>query len=303
MDLKRTIEIALALLLALALIYMFPQWPRIVQLAHNFPSYGIYVQAIAIVVIAYLFMFIVRRSLYRYFIQRGKKDLFEAVNVTVSTTLYFFMGIIFLSIVGVSTESTIIAASLVAAVVGLAASTVLSNSITAVYFNVARPFDVGDHVEIRYLIQGSTLGILVPVLYPRYLSADRVETSAFKGIVLGISLYYTHMKLDDSREVLIPNQGLVYGAVISVDKGRRLRYRIEVSKSVDFDLVAEKLRNVTYSELQRIEDISILIDEATLNTYMLAVTIDTKSREDFLQNSGKFAEKLRKMDMQGVRLV
>lgn len=235
-------------------------------------NYFAYLRSLAVIIVLYIVLRIIRRGILSYSVP-GKRSAASALNIVVSTTFYFAMGVVFLSTAGISSEAAIISGGIMAAVVGLAGSTIISGALSGIYFNLVHPYQKGDYVTIRIMISGNPMGTLIPVLYPKYLSLDRMEDSFFTGFVNDISTYFTSLELDDGRTVKIPNQDIVTGVIISAGKDMVKKIRAEVSKAIDFADLKARVEHIMEEAVMNNVSMEIYIDEATLNTYLVSIVV------------------------------
>lgn len=243
-------------------------------------SYYEYFKGATLALMVYAVLVLIRKVAFSRILTSANSRTFENLNLVASTFIYFIMALVFLSSIGVRGDSVLISSSIVAAIVGLAAATILSGLVSGLYFNLAVPFKVGDLVTIRLLINGNLMGVIMPVIYPKFLSADRLEESYFHGIVRDISPYYTVMELEDASSVKIPNQILVNGAVISSGRGFTLKLRFEVPKYIRPEEIPGILGPAISDTCEEIVNVSILIDEVTLNSYLVTARIALSSAQN-----------------------
>ncbi len=248
--------------------------------------FTVYVNAIFIGIIVYVIIKIILGFLSRYLRRFMDARKVHPIMFLVSLLSYFILGIVILSSLGVDVSSLILGGSLVSVVLGLAASTVLANQFAGILFVVVRPFNIGDLVTMNMWQYGGTF----PTLFPKYFSVDRIEATAYTGKVVDITINYTILDLASGDRVKIPNGILVQGAIIIRKPGVMVKARYEVPKFIEF----EKIEPLIRKEISSIEDctgdISISVDETTLNTYILmavakfnVLDADPKRGEMFLR--------------------
>ncbi|WP_075057126.1 mechanosensitive ion channel family protein [Thermogymnomonas acidicola] len=133
------------------------------------------------------------------------------------SVVYFLMAAAVLSLFGINVYQVILGSAFLAAVLGLATQSVLSNLLTGLMIEVARPFRVGDDVFISTATSGSNyMTFQYPVIAPKYFSSDGMYSQGVRGgRVVNISLNYTYLQSADGTLTVIPNGNMVYGAVAS----------------------------------------------------------------------------------------
>ena len=225
------------------------------------------VDAIFVAVVIYFIFRTLRAFIARYLSQYDRLAKFHPVLFFVTLIGYFVLGVGFLAALGVDVSSVILGGSLVSVIIGLASQTVLANQFAGIMLSVVRPFKVGDYITINTWQYGGTF----PVLYPKYFSSDRIESTAYSGEVVDITVNYTTIRLDSDDVVKIPNGTVVQGSIIIREKAVQVKVRYEVPKYISFDAI-EPLMHESVSSMQDFSGkIRVTIDEATINTYVVMI--------------------------------
>ncbi|MEM0157411.1 MAG: mechanosensitive ion channel family protein [Thermoplasmataceae archaeon] len=289
----KIVGLILVMAVILFLIYLVTTEFHILPL-----RFTVYVNAIFIGIIVYVIIRIILGFLSRYLRRFMDARKVHPIMFLISMLSYFILGIVILSSLGIDVSSLILGGSLISVVLGLAASTVLANQFAGILFVVVRPFNIGDLVTMNMWQYGGTF----PTLFPKYFSVDRIEATAYTGKVVDITINYTILDLASGDRVKIPNGILVQGAIIIRKPGVMVKARYEVPKFIEF----EKIEPLIRKEIETIEDctgdISITVDETTLNTYILmavakfnVLDADPKRGEMFLRIM-KLVEPLKSMN-------
>lgn len=254
-----------------------------------------YIEAALIGVVVYLIFRIIRGFLERYLSRFADKSKVHPVLFFVSLLGYFIIGLAVMASLGVDVSSVILGGSLVSVIIGLASQTVLANQFAGIMLTIVRPFKIGDYVTINTWQYGGSY----PVIYPKYFSVDRIEATAYSGIVQDLTINYTTLELASGDLVKIPNGFVIQGAVILRKNSILVKARYEVPKYIDFDSIKESIS----STMTLIQDIigppEITLDEVTLNTYVVmavarfsSIDADLK-RSEMLKIMMKYIEPLK----------
>ncbi|MCY0852288.1 MAG: mechanosensitive ion channel family protein [Thermoplasma acidophilum] len=259
----------------LALLY-------VISLFHIVPlKFSHVLYAIVIGVIIYAIVKVVVKYFERFFAAHKEYRHLKYVTFIISLVGYFIIALAVLASLGIDVSSVILGSAFISAVIGLAAQTVLSNIFGGLFISVVRPFNVGDHVIINTWQYGASL----PSYPPKYFSRDFMEASMYRGIIFDISMNYTTIVLESGDTVKIPN-GIMVQAAITIRKGMvTVQARYEVPKSVPFENVAEKLKQEILSDHDA-KNLSVFIDESTLNTYIMLIRGDFPGEDaDLIRSS------------------
>lgn len=227
-----------------------------------------FANAAVVAVIVYVMLNMVTRFIRNYFSRYSKKSRIHPLIFLINLLGYFVMGVAVLAVIGVNVTSIILGGSLISVVIGLASQTVLANQFAGILLTVTRPFKVGDLVTINTWQYGGAY----PTLFPKYFSVDRIEASAYTGTVTDITINYTILRLTSGDDVKLPNGVIVQAAVIVRTSGIMVKARYEVPKHIRLDSIREKIEQVVASVRDYAGELSISIDETTLNTYILMIS-------------------------------
>ncbi|MEM0158994.1 MAG: mechanosensitive ion channel family protein [Thermoplasmataceae archaeon] len=231
--------------------------------------------AVLIAVVGYLILRIVRNFIYRYLTMLMERSKTHPVIFFVSLIGYFLIAVAAIASLGIDVTSVILGGSLVSVIVGLASQTVLANQFAGILLTIVRPFKIDDYVTITMWQYGGTF----PVLYPKYFSMDRMESTSYTGYVKDITINYTTIQMDSGDSVKIPNGILIQGSIIVRREDVAVKARYEVPKYIPFETVSPKITEGIQELPKFMGDIRVNIDEATLNTYVIAVTARFATRD------------------------
>lgn len=266
--LHKIIGLIIALGVVLVAFYIITIFLHITQI-----SFYKYIEAALIGVVVYLIFRIIRGFLERYLSKYADRSKVHPIMFFVSLLGYFIIGLAILASLGIDVSSVILGGSLVSVIIGLASQTVLANQFAGIMLTIVRPFKIGDYVTMNMWQYGGAF----PVIYPKYFSVDRIESTAYSGEVVDLTINYTSLKMDSGDIVKIPNGILIQGAIIVRKDSIRVKARYEVPKYIDFDLIREKIRAAVAKMPDVREDVSVTVDETTLNTYLVMVVASFNS--------------------------
>ncbi len=225
------------------------------------------VNALVIVVISYLIFRLVVNFVRMYLSRFMPPAKMHPIVFLITIAGYFIIGLATLAGLGIDVSSVILGGSLFSVVLGLAAQTVLSNQFGGILLTITRPFNIGDYVTINTWQYGGAF----PVMFPKYFSEDRLEATAYTGVVHDISINYTTIRLNSGDMVKLPNGVVVVAAIIVRKKEVVVQARYETPKYVDFDAI----RKVISEEIGKIPgslaEPHVYIDETTMNSYIIKV--------------------------------
>lgn len=247
--------VLVAVYLVTAVYHIIPQ---------NFSSL---VDAIFIAILIYIILKIVVSMLRRFLGKYLELSSIHPILFIVNLLGYFIIGIAVLADLGVDVSSVILGGSLLSVVIGLAAQSVLSNQFAGIFLTVVRPFKLGDTVTINTWQYGG----IYPELFPKYFSQDRLEATAYTGIIRDISINYTVLEVPSGDIVKMPNSFVIQGAIIVRKSGINVQARYEVPKYIPFSSVADQVSSRMESIKGVREKPSVRIDETTMNSYILLV--------------------------------
>jgi small-conductance mechanosensitive channel len=259
---------AVVFVLALVLFIIYSLSYSAGALPHNV---SIVIGAVALFVALYMIFRLFMRFFESYLIKYAEAKDIKPVIFIATVAGYFIIGLSTLSYAGVDTSSILLSGTLISVVLGLATQTVLSNVFGGIFIMFTKPFRIND----RVVVNTWQYGMMLASYPPKYLSKDEIRPS-FCGRIVDISTNYTLIREDDGRVTKIPN-GIIVSAAVSIIKdsvGTKVRY--EVPKSISIGNV-RKIIGSKVKLADGLEKITgIVIDEASSETYMLALTAIVK---------------------------
>ena len=181
----------------------------------------------AIFVGAYLFTGFLKRIVYdftqdRMAITQHQREL---VFRTTQVSVYVLAGLVIFTVWGINLGGLLVGAGFLGIVVGLAARQTLGSLIAGFVLMFARPFEIGDWVEI----------------------GDR------EGIVTEISIVNTRIQTFDGEYAMIPNDTV--GASEVINRTRKGRLRIQVDVGVDYTTDVEEAIDVAVEAMREVDDV------------------------------------------------
>lgn len=131
-------------------------------------------------------------------------------------TLYAFLALIVISVLGLPTASLIAAVGSAGVAIGLALQGSLSNFAGGIMLLIFKPFKVGDVIDANDIV----------------------------GTVDSITFFYTYVITPDKRKVCIPNGGLSNSVITnnSACEERRVDMQLSVAYASDIELVKDTLQ-------------------------------------------------------------
>ncbi len=266
--LQKIIGLIIALGVVLVAFYIITVFLHITQI-----SFYRYIEAALIGVVVYLIFRIIRGFLERYLSRYADRSKVHPIIFFVSLLGYFIIGLAVLASLGIDVSSVILGGSLVSVIIGLASQTVLANQFAGIMLTIVRPFKIGDYVTLNTWQYGGEF----PVLYPKYFSVDRIEATAYSGEVVDLTINYTSLRMASGDIVKIPNGILIQGAIIVRKDSIRVKARYEVPKYIEFDRIRERIRDAVAKMPDVSGEVSVTVDETTLNTYLVMVVASFRS--------------------------
>lgn len=132
----------------------------------------------------------------------------EAIHHMLQIAIYVFAGLFVLALAGVDPGDLIVGAGVLGLVVGLAARQTVGAVLAGFVILFARPFEVGDWVEV-----------------------DDEE-----GVVTDVTLFNTELRTFDDEHVIIPNDQVSASNIVNRSRSGRLRLSVDVGVDYDADV-------------------------------------------------------------------
>lgn len=223
-----------------------------------------------------LFIFVIIRIIVKglesYFSKYVSPARFRPLVFIISLLGYFIMSLAVFASLGIDVSSIILGSTFVSLILGLASQNVLSNVFGGLMIVFAKPFVEGDEIAINTW----QFGMMLSSYPPKYFSRDEIRPS-YSGSVSRIDLLYTNIKDRSGKEIKIPNSIIVQGAIEKMTQIHTVRARYEIPKNIVF----QTLEPALVEEISNIDGAKgkpkILIDETTLNTYVITVDAEFKT--------------------------
>ncbi len=183
---------------------------------------------VVLLLLAYIAIDIFEESVARY--SRGADRITEhqeeviyrvgnlaIIAVTVATALSFW---------GIDFSGLLVGAGFLGIVVGLAARQTLGSLIAGLVLMFARPFTIGDWVEV----------------------GDK------EGIVTKITVFNTRLENFDGESIVIPNDRVSDSAIINRSERGRLRIRLDVG--VDYEVDPERAQDIALDAIDDVDSVA-----------------------------------------------
>ena len=255
---------------AILVIYVFAFFLKLIPV-----QYIEFVYAAIIAIAGFIIIFIIDNLIKHKLsadksMRKGKTYVLFLVNILA----YFVLSVAVLASLGVNVYSVIIGGAFLSVILGLAVQGVLGNVASGLLITITKPFKLGDKVWILSWNSSSALITLqFSIFLPKYFSADALLSQGISGKVQNISLNYTTLKEDDGNVVVLPNSIVSTGAFIFPSDVKRVRIRYEVPKSLSPDFVYKKTEECLLNFISEINSKNMFMDETTLNTYVMIVSV------------------------------
>lgn len=195
-----------------------------------------------------------RRWADRKEIDEGVKQFIHAF---IKGALYILLIFIILTLFGVTTASVVAVLGSAGLTLGLALQGSLSNFAGGVVILLMKPFKVGD-----YVIE---------------------DTNKNEGIVEEISLFYTRLKTNDNKKIVIPNGTLANNSMTNVTAAekRRLDVTVGISYQADIRQAKEVLNQVILDEPACLleEETKVFVSELADSCVIMGIRIWVKTEE------------------------
>jgi len=191
------------------------------------------VVTVAIVLSAYLLARAVNRSIDRL-LQKGAitRHQKEVAYHVADVGILAIAGLVVLSIWGIDLTNLVIGASALSAVLGLAARKTVAAMIAGFMLLFARPFRVGEWIQITTK------------------SGDEES-----GIVQDITLFHTKIRTFNDEHMLVPNDEVTSNQLTNFTQSDRLRLDVEVGVDYDTDIThAQDVTTETLAEIELVAD-------------------------------------------------
>lgn len=270
--LRRTIISITLTIIALAFVFIGLYLMNIYLdiIPGNFQRF-VYAGIIALVI--FIIIRIVVKGLERYFSRYVSPARSRPLIFIISLIGYFILSLAVFASLGIDVSSIILGSTFLSLILGLASQNVLSNIFGGLMVVFAKPFVEGDEVAINTW----QFGMMLSSYAPKYFSRDEIRPT-YRGKVSRIDLLYTSIRDPSGKIVKIPNSIIVQGAIEKVTQVHMVRVRYEIPKNIPI----QKLEPELIEEISKIEgainEPKILIDETTMNSYV--ITVDTEFRTD-----------------------
>ncbi|RKD95009.1 mechanosensitive ion channel family protein [Halopiger aswanensis] len=172
----------------------------------------------------------------RYLEQRLDEWLADATYVTahqegvvfrvLQVTIFLAAGLAALSLWPIDLGGLLVGAGFLGIVVGMAARQTLGSLIAGFVLMFARPFEIGDWVEI----------------------GDK------EGTVVDITIINTRLRSFDGEIIVLPNDHVSSSTVVNRSKRNRLRLRLEVG--VDYETDLERAEEIALEAIEGVDDVA-----------------------------------------------
>ena len=246
-----------------------------------------------------IFFRLIKRLIYSGKIIKGDRTRQVAAYFLINILMYLSISLVVISAFDVNLTSLVTGSLFLTAILALAGQGVIMNILGALMIEYTKPMKEG---EVIWLFPWSSsspmLTAQLAVISQKYYSKDILYSQGIVGKYMETTITYTTI-IDSSGVVIkIPNSLIALGAYQirrTFEMPFKLRY--EFPKTVSIDLV----KNVVAEEFSKMgiesDKIQNFVDETTLNTYVLRISVFVDSAEDhrteIVSRLGRSLEKFR----------
>ena len=220
--------LVLAVVVGLVLVSLWGASPAtILGIADPVVVLGQVVLTLAVVIGAYVLTGVVKRVAHEYTTERSaiSQHQRELVFRITQLAVYSLAALVVFTVWGVDLGGLLVGAGFLGIVVGLAARQTLGSLIAGFVLMFARPFEIGDWVQI----------------------GER------EGIVTEISIVNTRIQTFDGEYAMIPNDTV--GSSEVINRTRKGRLRIQVDVGVDYATDVEEAIDVAVGAMREVDDV------------------------------------------------
>ncbi|EQB68623.1 MAG: hypothetical protein AMDU5_GPLC00010G0163 [Thermoplasmatales archaeon Gpl] len=259
-----------AQLFYLAAYYSVEIFP--IYLRYELSKYGTILQVIISLAIALVLIFQIRKMMRFRSSIRGNTLRYVFINYVINIIAYFIIFVVILSALGINIDSLLTSSILLAALIALAGQSLIGNILGGIMMEISKPFKPGDNVWIfPWSSSSSLMGLQLAVFFQKYYSKDVLYVQGIRGKVIDITMNYTKILADDGETINVPNAVVALGAFQLGPKSGSFAIRYEVPKHVTPDELRKNVFEVTESMGIEKKDQRFLVDETTLNTYLIMI--------------------------------
>lgn len=233
------------------------------------------VQAVITLAIGVLFIeYLARRIMWQ--VKRLGSEALLIRNVTLVLG-YIVIGVLVLSLLGVSGESLLASATFSGLIIGLGMQSVLSNFFSGLIILGSGFLRPGKTIKIA-----STSIPVANISFPAYKAFSRdVQTPTLKGTVVEIGLMYTKIALETGELVKIANSMLFTSTVVFEEEEEEIeptRVQVRYELPIEYDPAhVISLAKKVLSDLSR--NIEIYVEEQSDKNYYILIVVAHKPKE------------------------
>ncbi|MBD5194261.1 MAG: mechanosensitive ion channel [Bacteroides sp.] len=201
----------------------------IASLSNSLVSFSL--RLLAAILVFYIGRFLIRRIFKTIFgvLTRRKVDasLTTFVLSLVKISLYFFLIIIVIGILGIETSSFIAIFASAGMAIGMALSGTLQNFAGGVLILLLKPYKVGDFIEVQ----------------------------GFTGTVKSIQLFNTVINTVDNKAIIVPNGSLSTSSInnYSLENYRRVDWNVSLAYGTDLEAAKAALLKIVTDDARTVK--------------------------------------------------
>lgn len=233
-------------------------------------KYSNLVEALFVSIILYILLKIFLRVFEKILLNKTDKGIIKPIIFTLSILGYFIIILSALAIMGVDLSSVVLGSAFGSVIIGMAAQTVLSNFFGGVLILWAKPFIIGDYVEISTW----QYNYMLPTASPKFFSRDEFRAS-IRGIVEDISIFFIIIKEPEGTFVKIPNNIVIQSTITTNVKDKFSTIRIEIPRNMDYKSLKDNIESELRS-FEQIKYLSIVIEEITISSYLIRINFNAE---------------------------
>ncbi|MEM4488385.1 MAG: mechanosensitive ion channel family protein [Desulfurococcaceae archaeon] len=189
---------------------------------------------------------------------------------------YVVVGVIVLSLLGLSGESLLASATFSGLIIGLGMQSVLSNFFSGLIILGSGFLRPGKMIRIA-----STSIPITSIAFPAYKAFSRdVQTPTLRGTVVEVGLMYTKIALETGELIKVANSMLFTSAVVFEEEEEEIGSpRVQVRYELPIDYEPELVLNLSKKALSELPgQVEVYVEEQSDKSYYILIVMADKPR-------------------------
>lgn len=233
-----------------------------------------YEAAASVFIIMAMMIVSIRKFIRGKFSATRHRSGYTAAMYLLNMVSYFILAVVVLYALGINVYSVLLGSTFLAAILALGAQSILGNIFSGILLVFTRPLKIGDTVWIfPWNSSSALLGLQFAIFAPKYFSAEYLFSQGIVGRVRSITLNYLTIENESAQVSVVPNIVVAIGAFLLMQDKRHLSLRYELPKHTPPEVVRQTIIK-SLDEVGVKGDLNFQIDETTLDTYTVRVSIE-----------------------------